>query len=280
MKFANILLNIIRACDIVNAEGDNHMDNITALEKKYELILQEFGKQANFYVDEVQKLFPDMKKSSLYWNMSKLVEKGYITRVRNGVYTFNQWRDKKPIYLSESAVEIKEVLDETGFHYYISGLDILSKYMQHVPEQYPVLVFVEKEAKEEINDNLMHRGIEVVEPARVKEVHEKTILSGSNNAQAILYTTENFTYSKDGVASIEKAFVDLYFAISRNSYPLSLQELVRIYQNLSRLGHIDKKKMITVATKRNIHYDIRFIVESKFITEQAREFVKILRREE
>ena len=93
------------------------MDNITALEKKYELLLEEFGKQANFYVDEVQKLFPDMKKSSLYWNMSKLVEKGYITRVRNGVYTFNQWRDKKPIYLSESAVEIKEVLDETGFNY-------------------------------------------------------------------------------------------------------------------------------------------------------------------
>lgn len=280
MKFANILLNIISVCDIVNAEGDNLMDNITALEKKYELILEEFGKQANFYVDEVQKLFPDMKKSSLYWNMSKLVEKGYITRVRNGVYTFNQWRDKKPIYLSESAVEIKEVLDETGFNYYISGLDILSKYMQHVPEQYPVLVFVEKEAKEEINDNLVHRGIDVVEPARVKEVHENAILSGNNNAQAILYTTENFTYSKDGVASIEKAFVDLYFAISRNNYPLSLQELVRIYQNLSRLGNIDKKKMITVATKRNIHYDIRFIVESKFITEQAIEFVEILRREE
>ena len=280
MKFANILLNIISVCDIVNAEGDNLMDNITALEKKYELILEEFGKQANFYVDEVQKLFPDMKKSSLYWNMSKLVEKGYITRVRNGVYTFNQWRDKKPIYLSESAVEIKEVLDETGFNYYISGLDILSKYMQHVPEQYPVLVFVEKEAKEEINDNLVHRGIDVVEPARVKEVHENAILSGNNNAQAILYTTENFTYSKDGVASIEKAFVDLYFAISRNNYPLSLQELVRIYQNLSRLGNIDKKKMITVATKRNIHYDIRFSVESKFITEQAIEFVEILRREE
>ena len=74
-------------------------------------------------------------------------------------------------------------------------------------------------------------------------------------------------------------FIDLYFAISRNGYPLSLQQLVRIYQNLSRLGNIDKKKMITVATKRNIQYDIRFIVESQFITEQAIEFVEILRME-
>ena len=31
--------------------------------------------------------------------------------------------------------------------------------------------------------------------------------------------------------------------------------------------------MITVATKRNIQYDIRFIVEYQFITEQAIEFV-------
>ena len=37
MKFANILLNMISVCDIVNAEGDNLMDNITALEKKYEI---------------------------------------------------------------------------------------------------------------------------------------------------------------------------------------------------------------------------------------------------
>ena len=74
--------------------------------------------------------------------------------------------------------------------------------------------------------------------------------------------------------------MDLYFAISRNNYPLSLQELVRIYQNLSRLGNIDKKKLITVATKRNIQYDIRFIVESKFITKQAIEFVEVLKRGE
>ena len=96
----------------------------------------------------------------------------------------------------------------------------------------------------------------------------------------VLYATDNFTYSEEGLATVEKAFVDLYFSISRNNYPLSLQELVRIYQNLSRLGNIDKKKMITVASKRSIQYDIRFIVESKFITEEAIRFVDILKRGE
>lgn len=74
--------------------------------------------------------------------------------------------------------------------------------------------------------------------------------------------------------------MDLYFAVTRNGYPVALQELVRLYENLTRLGNIDKKKMISVAMKRGIQYDIRFIVESKFITEAAMKFVNILNRGE
>lgn len=120
----------------------------------------------------------------------------------------------------------------------------------------------------------------MIEPQYTKKMYEDAMFSGSHNMQVILYTTEDFQYSSEGLASIEKAFVDLYFAITRNGYPLSLQELVRIYQNLSRLGNIDKKKLITVASRRNIQYDIRFIVENRFITDSAIEFGKILRREE
>ena len=42
----------------------------------------------------------------------------------------------------------------------------------------------------------------------------------------------------------------------------------------------DKKIMISVAAKRSIQYDIRFIVESKFITKQALKFVEILGKDE
>lgn len=171
-------------------------------------------------------------------------------------------------------------MDELGFYYYISGLDILAKYMLHIPEQYPVIAFIEKAAKEEIYNNLLAEGFEVIEPQYTKKMYEDAMFSGSHNMQVILYTTEDFQYSSEGLASIEKAFADLYFAITRNGYPLSLQELVRIYQNLRRLGNIDKKKLITVASRRNIQYDIRFIVENRFITDSAIEFGKILRREE
>ena len=106
------------------------------------------------------------------------------------------------------------------------------------------------------------------------------IISGQNTPWVVLYMTENFDFATNGLASIEKAFVDFYYAVTRNGYPVAIQELVRIYENLTRLGNIDKKKMISVAMKRGIQYDIRFIVESKFITEAAMKFVDILNKGE
>lgn len=152
--------------------------------------------------------------------------------------------------------------------------------MLHVPEQYPVILFIEKEAKDEIKTVLKENDFEVAEPLQVREINEKYIYTGQNAPWVVLYMTENFDSAADGLALLEKAFVDLYYAVTRNGYPVALQELVRIYENLTRLGNIDKKKMISVAMKRGIQYDIRFIVESKFITEAAMKFVDILSRGE
>lgn len=256
------------------------MDNITALEKKYEKIFEVLGGQGTFYINEVQAIFPDMKKSSLYWNMSKLVEQGYLLRIRNGVYAFNEWKGKRSVLLSGTAKKIRNLLDETGFAYFISGVDILQKYMQHVPESYPVIVYVEKGSKEEIRDILSENNIMIIEPLQIKDMYEKYSYLRQFEYCAVLYQTDSFEYSENGVASIEKAFVDTYYSITRHDYPVALQELVRIYQNLSRLGNIDKRTLITVASRRSIQYDIRFIVESKFITEEALKFVEILRKEE
>jgi predicted transcriptional regulator of viral defense system len=247
-----------------------------ALEVKYQKMVELLGDQSTFYVDEVQKIFPEMKKSSLYWNMSKLVDGGYLHRIRNGVYAFNEWKGKKSISLLGSAEKIRDILDETGFDYYISGLDILHKYMQHVPEQYPNIVFIRKESKAEISEVLNENSYKVIEPINLKDIYENNVYAGIEESTVLLYQTENFDDSENGLATIEKAFVDLYYAVTRNEYPLALQELVRIYENLVRLGNIDKKIMISVAAKRSIQYDIRFIAESKFITKHALKFVEIL----
>ena len=154
---------------------------------------------------------------------------------------------KKNVSLSQTAEKLRDILDETGFDYYISGLDILQKYMLHIPEQYPIVICIQKESKNELTDILTNHFYEVVEPRRLKEKYEAIQYNGKNNDIIIIYLTENFEDSEDGLATIEKAFVDLYYAVTRNGYPLAFQELVRIYENLVRLGNIDKKRMVAVA---------------------------------
>jgi len=256
------------------------MKKLSALEKKYVTIEEKLREQATFYMEDVQAIFPDMKPATIYWNLSKLVESGYLKRVRKGVYAFNEWKGKTKITLTDEVKRVQDRIEELGFGYFVSGLDVLQRYMQHVPEQYPMILFIEKSAHEEIVNNLMDDNFNIVKPSEIRQQYEDAVLSGDNKKQIIVYDTENFDYENDGVATIEKAFVDLYYSITRNGYPLSLQELVRVYQNLVRLGNIDKKKLITVSTKRNLQSDIRLIAETPYISDEAMQFAMILRKGE
>ena len=82
--------------------------------------------------------------------------------------------------------------------------------MQHVPEQYPMILFIEKAAHEEMVNYLLDSGFNVVKPSEIRQQYEDIVLSGSDKKQIVVYDTENFDYETDGIATIEKAFVDLF----------------------------------------------------------------------
>jgi hypothetical protein len=48
--------------------------------------------------------------------------------------------------------------------------------------------------------------------------------------------------------------------------------------NMKKYANIDLRKTVTIAGRRSIQYDIRYIVESRYITEEARQFVEIMER--
>ncbi len=248
------------------------------LEEKFEVIKENLGHNANIYFDEVARLFPNLKKASLYWALSKLVENGYLKRVRNGIYAINEYKGKKAVFLSETAEKVQSLLDESGFVYYISGIDVIAKFLHHIPMQYPIIVFVEKAAFEKVGELLNTDDIISVKADKIMEEYERNWISGGKDI-VVLNQTDSFAYQEQGIAIIEKAFLDLYYEVTRNKYPLALQELVRTYQNMVRTGALDKKKLTKISYVRNMQYDIRFITESKFITEEAFSFVDLLRRE-
>ncbi len=248
-----------------------------AIEQKYRELEAGLSKnQSVFFVEDAEHIWGRIQKNSVYWYLSALIDAGYIRRIRKGMYALKEWKEPAVTAMSSAATEIAGLLDESGFYYYVSGLDVLAGFMLHVPEQYPVILFAEKEAKDEVSEILVRGKMRVIEPTRLKSELESAFFRHTDLPLIVLYPTTSFEYSCDGRAEAEKAFIDLYYAVTRNAYPLAIQELARIYENMRRTGGIDEKRLIRAAKARSIHYDIRFIVESGHITKEARMFDRIL----
>lgn len=249
-----------------------------SLKEKSNILQEALGQDPLFTMQDIKKVFPEKMASSLYWDASQLVEAGYLIRIRNGVFKLKDEKLENNVSLSAVAKQIRDSLQETGFEFYISGIDILSRYQQHIPESYPIIVYVQKTAIDEVKALLVEKKYFVTRS--YKSVDRLELDNFTNDRQhVLLIPTENFTYSEDNFATTEKAFLDLYHEITRNEYPLALQELARIYRNLVRSGALDQKTLVKAAYARNMQYDIRYIVESKYISDEAKKFVTMVKEE-
>lgn len=248
-----------------------------SLEDKFNLISKEIGSNIIFGIEDVRRIFSNDKDNTIYWNISKLVEAGYLQRIRNGVFKISDSKNQTPIVISFTAQKIINLLEETGFNFYISGIDILSRYLHHVPENYPILTFVEKKALDEIKEALSNSNYFVIDSFTSKTNYND--LSYFNDKTIILKPTDSFENTRGHYATTEKAFMDLFYEITREDFPLALQELARIYKNMIRNGAMDLKHLVKISYSRSMQYDIRYIVESKYISKEAKRFVDMVSEE-
>ncbi|MBA7565717.1 hypothetical protein ES708_07402 [subsurface metagenome] len=248
------------------------------IEKKANIIRDKLSGKDVFTVSDAESVLGG-KRSTIYWTLWNLSRNGYIYKVGNGLYSLEKKEGTVEPILSHLAHSILDILEEGGHQFFISGLDILSVFMEHVPETYPVLLFADKYGIDDVYDLLSRNNIDVIIQEKRRGYAEIRDIP-SIRELTLLYPTNEFAYSEKGLASLEKAFVDLYYEVTRSNYPLSVQELVRIYVNMKRRTSLNTNRLIKVASRRNIHYDIRYIVDHDYITKNAREFATILKKQE
>ena len=249
-----------------------------SLEKKLNIILNELSGKDSFTIADVESVLGD-KKRTIYWTLWNLTQKGYLHKIGKGLYSLHKKEKNIAPILSPLASKILRILQESGYQFFISGLDILSVFMEHIPESYPVLLFVSRYSIDEVHDLLSRKQYDAVILADIKN-YEPVRKVSSVKELVLLYQTNEFSYAEKGLASFEKAFVDIYYEVTRRQYPLSLQELARIYGNMKRRIPLDTQRMIKIASRRNIHYDIRYIVESNVISGEAHKFAELLKSQE
>ena len=102
-----------------------------------------------------------------------------------------------------------------------------------------------------------------------RDILEKTILR--NKVDVILLRGKDFSLAIDNISQKEKGFIDLYYAVTRMEYGVSIPELCRIYQSLQRNNSIAMAKMKAAAKDRGISVEIDWLIEmNKAVLEESK----------
>jgi hypothetical protein len=232
-----------------------------------------------FDIKQIYSLYPDVNTKTISWRIHELVKQGKLPRSGHGFYTTIKDVNHAVTtynYLQNKSKEVYDLLIEYSFDFYITGLDSLIGEMLHVPEKYPVLLIVGEHYIENVSELLNESGM-IVATEKNKSVFDKTGLK--NKVDAIILKGKDFIFSTENVAQKEKGFVDLYYAVTRLDYGVSIPELSRIYDNLLRKQTITKSKMIRAAKDRGISSEIRWLLEMDKASEKTLEFMIYLQKE-
>ncbi|MCQ2398723.1 MAG: hypothetical protein MJ052_05430 [Sphaerochaetaceae bacterium] len=177
---------------------------------------------------EIYSLFGDMNAQTVSWHLHKQTAKGNIVQASHGRYCLpvsslnDRARIEKLPPLSRTAFEI---LSETDYDFYLSGLDSLNGDVFSVNSTYPVIICTSPQRIKDVQLELMRQSDFAITEDEV------SLLSNSNliiRIQYVLLKSSAMDLSKDCFALPEKAFVDLYYCVTRLDYPIDMSELPHI----------------------------------------------------
>jgi len=225
-------------------------------------------------IQQIYALFPEANKKTISWRVHKHVQQGKLYRTANGYYAL----EKSDIHnaagydkMQNKSKEVYDAVSDYSYEFYFTGLDSLIGETLHLPESYPVLIVIEEAGINEILDVLEERGW-IAFTENYMKTKESNILKSKSDI--IILRGKDFSLSTMHIAQKEKGFVDLYYAVTRLGYNVSIQELSRIYASMERNRTNGKAKMKESAKDRGISTEINWLMELPKFPEKALEFVK------
>jgi len=249
------------------------IDNRTNDEVFYNELVKHLEREGEMSTRRIYSLFPGVNENTISWRLHRLVRYGKLQKAGHGQYSLFEMHENNAagyIYLQEKSQEIYNYAIDYGYNFYLTGLDSLVGEMLHIPEQYPVLMILEKDGINEMKHILSEKDLLVLTEK------DRSIISESSMRDKIdvfILKGKDFSLSTDNIAQKEKGFVDLYYAVTRMEYGISVPELYRIYQNLLRNLSLATLKVKAAARDRGILTEVSWLMELDRVPDKAREFM-------
>lgn len=247
--------------------------NTTVDEKFYKDLSEHMRNGDETSVKRIYSLFPEINPKTVSWRLYALVQQGKLHKTGHGYYAMTKIDEHNAAgydYLQKKSQMTYDILIDYGYNFYITGLDSLIGEILHMPEKYPVLLVIEESGIKEIREILSEKEL-IVLTEKDRNIIGNTMLK--NKIDIIILKGKDFLLSVDHVAQKEKGFVDLYYAVTRMEYGISIPELSRIYQNMQRNNSIAMTKIKNAARDRGISIEINWLSELNKAPEKALEFM-------
>lgn len=246
---------------------------MTVEAKFYKELSEHLGKDNELSVKNIYSLFPEMNVKTVSWRLYALVQQGKLYKTGHGYYALKKVGEHNAAgydYLQKKSQMVYDIILDYGYNFYITGLDSLIGEILHIPEKYPVLLVVEESGIKEIQEILSEKEL-IVLTEKDQNIIGNAILK--NKIDIIILKGRDFLLSVDHIAQKEKGFVDLYYAVTRMEYGISIPELSRIYQSMQRNNSIAMTKMKNAARDRGISTEINWLSELNKVSEKTLEFM-------
>ncbi|HID85928.1 MAG TPA: hypothetical protein EYP55_00945, partial [Anaerolineae bacterium] len=213
-----------------------------------------FGDQP-FTAQEAKEALP-VSKSFLFKILHELVKEGHLTRLGRGIYAFDGSKRELAVSLSETGRKIHQALYPEGIDFAITGLDVLLTFTHHLLVRFPHLVYVQRGSAEWARETLRQEDFAcLVEPTE-REIRIGLELAEESELVILRETSDLYAVTR-GVASVERALVDLYFESTRRGYPIPVSEVGRILFDALRSTRINYTRLLRWAMRRGIDAEIR-----------------------
>lgn len=266
------------------------MNKLNYRESKFEQ-LRKVTEDRVFSVSDAERAL-NIERSSVHWLLHNLTAEKRLIRVARGYYAIApEFTDgsTEPT-LSLLAQKVVGLLKAEGLQFYVTGLDILGPYFDQVPATYPPLIYVEKGSSDWAVTALEQLKIPILVNPKRGDISIARSVRAADTEPLVLRETAEFGSVSRQCASAEKAFVDLYYEITRGYYEFPLGDLAHMLVTFYFRGKLNPVRMLQAARRRRIELEIRYLLDAGLsmfhepgrptmrLSQPAQQFIRTIRK--
>lgn len=260
--------------------------------EKRECKLKEVFGSEHFTEIDISRVLA-LSKSTAHYTAHKLLKQKKIARIAKGRYVFSEhnlnkvkiYKEiKEPIieYLKSSLSHLEKKFRITGISYFNRFYSLSFSHQSYDSGCIPnyIVIYVEKGTSEQVSSYLSSLPLKFVVLAEPKIEDIALLIDKANLHNFIILRENNYALSETGECSLELAFVDYYFEVTRQKLPVE-NKTEEILDYLLLHNSINLTSLLRYAKERGIKKEVEELFKDiKFLTKKHSESKKLPERQE